>query len=696
MFDLRYSIRQLAKSPGFTAIVVVTLALGVGACTAIFSVAYGVLLRPLDYPDPDRLVAVKETQLPQFPEFSVSPPNFLDWQRQATSFRALAAFSGASLNLTGQTEPQQLRGLKVTAQFFDVFPVRPAIGRTFLPEEDSVGKHRVVMLSHAAWHRVFGGAPDILGRQLELNGESHTVVGVVPPGFGFGSADSADAWVPMAFPPDQTANDNRSMHRLNVAGRLRDGITVEAADSEMKLIAAQLAQQYSESNKGWSTFVMPLLDYMVSDFRRAIYLLLGAVGCVLLIACANIANLLLARATSRQREFSIRAALGATRSRVIGQLLSESLLLAALGGLAGVLVAHWSLRALLAIAPDSLPRAPQIGLDPKLLFVSLALSISTGVLFGLAPAWLAAHSEITDALKQGARGTTDSRGRGRLRSSLVVVQVAFAVTLLGGTGLLVRSFNRLSHVETGLNPENAAILRLTLPEKKYGEPEQQAAFAEALLGRLRALPGVQHAGIAHPFALLQGWTFAFSIEGRPTLPASEMPNATYYAVSPDYFRAAGTRLVRGRIFGEADSAKSPRVAIIGETFARQHFAGEDPIGKRINIGNGPDAWREIVGIVADVTETGIDRKPSSQMYEPFAQNPYRFFNAVVRTTGSPGALLPSLRAAVYDVDKDQPIGSMWPLAQLLNESIAPRRFAMRHEARYYKVICHCGMWLHRH
>jgi putative ABC transport system permease protein len=672
--DLRYAFRQLMKSPGFAAVTILTLALGVGACTAIFSVVNAVLLRPLDYPDPARLVVIRETQLPDFPEFSVSPPNYLDWEKQTKSFENLAAYSGSRVNLTGDGEPQQLVGVKATAHYFDVYGIKPALGRTFLPEEDAPGKNHVAVLSYPFWQRVFGGAADVVGRPIQLNGEPYTVVGVAP--LGFGIASKVDAWMPMAFDPKETANDNRGAHYLNVAGRLRPGVTVAQAEAELKVLAAQLAAQYPDSNKGWGIFMMALQDYSVRDVRTVLYTLLGAVGCVLLIACANIANLLLARATARHREISIRAALGASRTRLVRQLLTESVLLALCGGLAGMLLARWGLDALLALAPANLPRVSDIHLDAGVLVFSLALSVLTGLVFGIAPAWLAARADVNEALKQGSRGSTEGGARGRLRSALVVIEVTLALMLLGGAGLLARSFMQLAHVDPGFIPENATLLQLSLPQKKYALPEQQTAFANALLERVKNLPGVQSAGLTHSMPLVSDYVLGFNIEGRPAIDPSDLPNTNYYAVTPDYFRAMGIRLVRGRIFSAQDDAKAPRVAIINETLARQHFPNEDPIGKRINITNGPDTWREIVGIVGDIKQYGVDKATSNQSYEPFAQVPFSSLNVVIRTSGPPAALLGAIRPTVYAVDKDQPIGTIRPLEEIMADSIARQRFAM--------------------
>lgn len=676
LMDCRYAVRQLVRSRGFTIVVILTLGLGVGACTAIFSVVNGVLLRPLNYPAPDRVVTMKESQLPEFPDFSVSVANFLHWQQQAKSFSHVAAFIWTPLNLTGAGEPQQLRSLRVTAQFFDVLPVQPTIGRTFKPEEDTPGKHHVVLLSEPACERLFGGMSGVLGRQLQLNDEMYTVVGIIPAGFGQGVAPNMDAWIPMAFRPDETADENRDMRKLITVGRLRSGVTVEAADAELKLIAAQLAAQYPETNKGWSAFVMPLHDYMVSHVRGLLYTLVGAVVCVLLIACANLANLLLARAISRQREFSIRTALGAMRARLVRQLMTETLLLALAGGAAGVLLAHWSLQGLVALAPPGLPRTAEIRLDGTALAVCVALSACTALLFGLAPAWLASRVEITNALKAGARGTTATRSRGRLRGLLVIIQVALALTLLAGAGLLGRSFARLTSVDPGFTPAGALVLRFTLPEKKYPKPEQQVAFADDVLERVRALPGVQSASVAQPFPFFPGWTFIFNLEGGPAVPESEMPHSSYYAVTADYFRALGTRLVRGRVFAAEDRAGAPRVAIINETLARRHFGDQDPLGKRIAIGNELETWREIVGVVADTGEGRTDQPATNQVYEPFAQSPHRILNVLVRSAEPTAALVPSLRAAIYSIDKDQPVATVRTLDSLLDDNTASARFAM--------------------
>ena len=670
--DLRYAFRQLVKNPGFAGVAILTLALGIGACTAIFSVINGVLLRPLDYPAPDRIVVIRETNLPQFPEFSVSPPNYLDWAKQTKSWQCLAAYSGTQVNLTGEGEPQRLVAVKATAHYFDVYQIKPILGRTFVPEEDAPGRDHVVVLSHAFWQRVFGGEPNVVGRSIQLSGEPYTVIGVAPSHFG--EASKVDIWAPMGFKPDETAADARGGHYLNVIGRLRPSVNITSARAELELLAAQLARQYPDSNLGWGVTMSPILDYSVRDVRPILYTLLGAVGCVLLIACANIANLLLARATARHRELSIRTALGASRARLVRQLLTESVLLGLAGGAAGMLLARWGLDLLLALAPSTLPRTGDIHLDASVLIFSLALSVLTGVIFGIAPALLAAHSDVQEGLKQGARGSTDARGR--LRGALVVLEVAFALVLLGGAGLLARSFMRLTHVDPGFVPEHATVLRLALPEKKYEKSEQQLAFADALLSRLRMLPGVQAAGLTHSLPLISDWVLDFKIEGRPEVPPADLPNTNYYSVTPDYFRAMGIRLIRGRLFNQHDDARAPRVAVINETLARQFFPNEDPIGKRILVTNGPAVWRQVVGIVADIKQYGVDKETTSQTYEPYAQYPFRSLNVVLRTSDSGAALAGALRPAVYAIDKDQPVGTIQPLEEILGATIAKQRFAM--------------------
>ena len=665
--DLRYGARMMMKKPGFAAIAVITLAMGIGATTAIFSVVNGVLLRPLEYRDPRQIVTLLNNG-----RGPVSPANFLDFRVQSRSFEQMAAAEAWGGTLAGNDKPEEIGGLRMGEGLFELLGVEPLLGRTLLPDDFKPGNDHVLVLSQKLWQRVFGGEKGVIGRSIQLDGEPYTVIGVAPPHFG--QASKVETWTPMGFKPDDLNADARGGHYLNVVGRLRQGVTFEQAKAELEVLAAQLARQYPDSNKGWGVTMARILDFSVRDVRAVLYTLLGAVGCVLLIACANIANLLLARATARHREIAIRTALGASRLRLVRQLLTESVLLALAGGAAGIILARWGLDLLLALAPSTLPRTSDIQLSSAVLIFTLLLSVLTGVIFGIAPALLTAKAEVQEGLKQGSRGSTDARGR--LRGALVITEVAFALVLLGGAGLLARSFLRLTNVDPGFVAEHATVLRLALPEKKYEKNEQQLAFADALLARLRVLPGVKAVGLTHSLPLISDWVLGFKIDGRPEVPPSDLPSTNYYSVTPDYFRAMGIRLVRGRLFTDRDDSHAPRVAVINETLARQFFPNEDPLGKRILVTNGPDVWRQIVGIVADIKQYGVDKETTSQTYEPYAQAPFRSLNLVLRTEGSPSALAGMLRPAVYAIDKDQPVGTIQPLEEILGTTMAKQRFGM--------------------
>jgi putative ABC transport system permease protein len=665
--DLGLGVRLLRKNPGFTVVAVLTLALGIGSCTAILSVVNAILLRPLDYFESDRIVMIRElTPPPSLRESVVSPRNYLEWAKQASSFASIAAYANDSVNFTGGSEPRQLSATKVTAGYFDVYGLRLVLGRHFLPAEDSSGGDHAVILSTPFWQQAFGGATDVVGRTMQLNGEASTIIGVASalPG-------RVDVCLPMAFTPEQTSEENRGAHWLNMAARLKSGVSVARADAELKLIARQVAQA-NPSHQGWSAVVVSLLDYSVRGGRTALLMLLGAVGCVLLIACANVSNLLLARAATRRREISIRTALGASRARLICQLLTESFLLAFCGGGLGVLFARWGLQAAMAGAPF---RAQAIDLDGQILAFAVALSLAAGFVFGLAPAWLSTRTGVNEALKQGMRGITDGGSR-RLRSSLIVGEIALTVVLLSVAGLLGRSFFTLAQADPGFVPENTTVLRLALPLKKYLLPGQQAAFADALLARVAGLPGVLAAGVTHVLPMLSNQANGFIIQGRPV--PDRLPITGYFAVSPGYFPAMGVRLLRGRFFNERDDSRAAHVAIINETFARQYFAGENPLGQRLNFTNDSSQWSEVVGIVADVAENAVNRIVPCQSYEPFAQQPRPWLNVVIRlapgNSAAAATLAGLLRPAVYAVDKDQPVGSIVALDEILAGGLARPRF----------------------
>ena len=668
--DIRFALRQLGKSPGFTFVALVTLALGIGATTAIFTVVNTVLLRPLEYPHPEQLAVIQETG---GDEKAVAPPNFLDWEKSSTTFAAMSAIRGFSYNLTGGAEAQRIIGARVTSGFFNVYGVTPQLGRTLLPGEDAPGSNLVVVLSYGFWQRQFGGATDVLGRTLQLNGQTYTVVGVMPASFQ--RSGNAEFWTPMAFSPAERAPNYRGAHFLRAYGRLKPGVSLEQAQAEMTAIAAQLADKFSDTNKGRGIRLAALHEFIVRDVRQILVVLLGAVSCVLLIACANLANLQLARATVRLREISIRAALGASRARIFRQLITESLCLSLAGGMLGVLVARWGLDALIALAPDSIPRAKEIGLDGPVLAFTLLVSVTTGLFFGLVPAWQATRLNLVNALKDGGRGQQDG-SRGRLRQSLVIVEVALSLMLLVGAGLLARSFLKLSTVNPGFNPANATAVSVTLPAGKYGEPEQQLAFATQAAEKFGALPGVTAVGLTHSLPLVGGDAYNFSVKDRPAPPVGEEPSTNYFAVTPGYFKAMGIRLLRGRYFAESDGAKSAPVCIINETFARKHFANDDPLGKRLQITNGNTEFREIVGIVADVKDGSLSEAVVEQAYDPFAQSPDNRLNFIIRTDGpaSP-AFLQMLRPQVFAVDRDQPVSRIKALNNIVAGTVERQRFA---------------------
>ncbi|MBI3886373.1 MAG: ABC transporter permease [Opitutae bacterium] len=669
--DLRYALRQLAQAPGFTCVAVLTLALGIGACTAIFTVVNAVLLRPVEYPESARLLVLRESKLPEFPEFSVSPANYRDFAAQADAFESMYAVRGASYNLTGRGEPVRLLAQRVTGKFFDVLRVAPALGRAFGPAEDAPGKDAVVVLSHAFWQRHFGGAPGVIGTTLTLNRRPCTVVGVMPATFRRGS--TTDLWAPMAFTEQEWAG--RGGHFLTVFGRLKPGFTVGQARTQLETIAARLAEKYPDTNQGWGVVVKTILDANTGELRPTLFVLLGAVGLLLLIACANVANLLLARATARQREISIRTALGSSRWRIVRQLLTESLVLGLLGGGLGALLGQWSLEALLAIAPPDLPRAAEIALDGRALAFTLGVALFSGVVFGLAPALQSLRVNLVEALKDGARGAGDGTRRRWVRHGLVVAELALALMLLSGAGLLLRSFLRLSAASPGFDPQHALWVGVDLPRAKYDTPAKQKAVTESLLARLRAVPGVTAVGVTHVMPFSGGdYTLSLEIEGRPVPPA-ELPSTTYFSVSPGYFQAMGIPLLRGRDFTAQDRADTPHVAIISQSLANQFFPGQNPLGRRINPTSGPQTWREIIGVVGDIKHVAVDFPTRPQTYEPILQAPFTALNFAVRTAGEPAALGAVLRREVAAVDPEQPVARLEPLGKLVAESMARQRFA---------------------
>ncbi|MEK6299557.1 MAG: ABC transporter permease [Acidobacteriota bacterium] len=689
LHDLRYGSRMLLKRPGFTAVAVLALALGIGANSAIFSVVNGVVLRALPYKDPEALMMVwNRRPLLQaqagMNEFPVSAADFVEWRDQNQVFEQIAAFHTQPFNITGAGEPEFLGGVRSSAGLFSLLGVEAKLGRTFLPEEDQPGAGHVVILSPGLWERRFGSDPQIIGQKLTLNDEPYTVIGVMPPGFqfprkgempaGYQFPRQADLYTPLAWTPAQVGNRGRNF--LAVVGRLKPQVGIAQAQAGMHEIAERLTQQYPQFNSNKEVFIVPLHQQVIGKVRTALLVLLGAVAFVLLIACANVANLLLARAASRQKEIAIRTALGASRWRVIRQLLTESVLLSLAGGTLGLLLAMWGIDLLLAISPANLPRVDAIGVDGRVFGFTLAISLLTGIVFGLVPAIQASKPDVNEALKEGGRASSVSHNR--FRGALVVSEVALSLVLLIGAGLMIRSFVRLLNSSPGLDPENVLTLDVGLPRTKYTGP-QQVAFFQQVIERLRALPGVKSAGAVYPLPLSGAEEgMGFGIEGRADSAPGERYNAGPRWVSPGYFNTMGIALMKGRELSERDGGDSPRVLLINEAMAARYFPDEDPIGKRVafdQVNNAPN-WREIVGVVGDVKHSAMDSDPKPEMYFPFTQYPSFFMTLVVRTSGDPLNLVAAARSEVLAVEKNQPISNVHTMEELLSNSIAQRRFNM--------------------
>jgi predicted permease len=678
--DLRYGGRMLRTNPGFTSIAVITLALGIGANTAIFSVVNAVLLRPLQYSDPDRLVQVWQN-FPQLGanQVTVSAPEFLDYKGQNRVFERMAAFRPQGYILTGGSEPERIFGARVSADLFPLLGVAPALGRTFLHEEDQIGGPRAVILSHGLWQRRFGSDATLIGKSLTLDGESFTVVGVMPPGFQFPPQRQNELWANVPF--DANDLNRRGWRPLGVIARLKSGVSADQATAELKTIAGR----FPASGPVPSAYAVSLQEQVVGRVRRALLVMLGAVSFVLLIACANVANLLLSQAAARQREMAIRAAVGAGRARLIRQLFVEGLPLSLLGGGVGLLLAVWIVKLLVSVNPGNLPRANEIGIDLRTLMFTLSVSLLTGVVFGLAPAWQFSKLDLNQALKEGGRGTSVSFSRFSMRSILLVSQVALSLTLLIGAGLMINSFARLLRVDPGFDPRGVLTMQIALPQSKYSEIQQRAFFFEQALERIRRLPGVQSAGMTSALPLTGSPDFGFTIEGRTPSAPGDVPQTNWRAISPDYLRTMGIPLRRGRYFSEQDHEKAAGVAIINETMARRFWPDGDPLGKRIKLGGPtrPYPWMEIVGIVGDVKHDGLDAPVTPELYMPYAQTPFsqmpaglRFpaMSLVARNGSDHDSLAAATRAEIKALDKDQPITNIRTLDQLLANSISQHRF----------------------
>jgi len=681
--DLRYGARMLLKKPGFTLIAVITLALGIGANTAIFSVVNAVLLRPLPYAEPERLVALWEsnTQRPESRN-SISYPNFFDWRSQSKSFERMASYYTNDMALTGVAAPVNLRSAVVSPDLFATLGVRPQLGRWFVGEEEKPGI-RAAIVNHGLWQRQFGGDPNIVGRAVTLNGKQFNVVGVMPAGFQYPiEAEPVEVWVTSSIdgeksdPKEPAQNEQRGAHFLQAVGRLKPGVTLEQARAEMNVIGANLEKQYPDSNTRHGVKLIPYHNDLVHDYSEALWLILGAVGCVLLIACANVANLLLARATARYKEIAVRAALGANRRRVIRQLLTESLLLGLGGGLLGLLLAWWGTAALIRLIPEDVPRLAEINIDGWVFGFTLLISVMTGVVFGLAPALQASKVELTEAMKEGSRGA--GGGRGRLRGALVVAEIAIALVVLIGAGLLLQTFRRLQQVDLGFDTHNILTATVELPDARYPKPELATAFYRTLLDRVKAMPGVEGVSAVVPQPLSGDMMMiSFDIEGR-NIPKGERPVSHFRSISLDYFSVMKIPLLAGRAFTERDDPHSPGVVIVNETFAKRHFPNENPIGKHVKPGialEGEPVWREIVGVVKDVKHRqSLGRDYEPEYYLPHAQMPINSMNLVVRATNDPRSLARSLQQEVQSLDREIPVFRIRTLEQYLGVAVAQPKF----------------------
>jgi len=671
--DLRYGFRTLRRTPGFTLAAVACLALGIGANTAIFSVINGVLLRPLPFKDPASLVMVWESSARRGRERNVvSPANYLDWRAQNASFSEIGAYIDWRANLTGLDEPLEIPRAYATATFFTVLGTAPALGRVYTAEEDGPNGPNVAVISHRMWQRKFGGRREALGARINLDGTPFTIIGVMPDGFGI-EGSKADVWTPLALDPAVDYRTRTGRYLTSVA-RLEPGVSPARAQSDLDAIARRLEAAHPRFNAGWSVNVVPMYEQVVGGVRQALLVLGGVVAFVLLIACANVANLLLARSTGRSREIAVRAALGAARSRMVRQLLTESVLLAFVGAALGLLLAYWGIQAVIALAPQSVPRLGSIGIDGRTLAFTAGVALATGILFGLVPALHAGRGDLQNVLREGARGSTAS---GRARAVLVVAQVALSLVLLVGAGLMMRSFAKLQSVDPGFDPDHVLTARVQLAGERFHASGAATAFFVQLLERVATVPGVESVGAINwlPFAGL-GSATSYWIEGRPIPPPSESFVADVRGVDANYFRTMRIRVLRGGPFDTRANVESPKQVVVNEAFVRTHFHAANPIGEHVMMPWGDTLRGEIVGVVRDTKHTGLDSLPRPMIYWAMKQFPTNFMTLVVRTRDDPMRLAPALTREVRALDANQPLADVKPLDDYLGQSVAQRRFSM--------------------
>ena len=680
--DVRYGARMLSKHKAFTAVAVVTLALGIGANTAIFSVVNELLLRPLPYRDAEEVVMLWEVTPGGRRQNTTSRANFRAWRDQNSSFERMAAFTDQRFNLTGTGEPEELSVQMATPELFRVLGVEPLLGRTFSPDDDGPGKPLVAVLSYPLWQRRFGGQSNIVGQQITLNGEKFSVIGVMPASFQFhikhrsGTGRPAELWTILPMPTNGTANERGRF--LSVVARLKDGVPVDQAGAELRTIEARLSDEAPQFNKNYSAEVLPLREQFFGNVRRPLWLMLGAVGFVLLIACANVANLLLSLATSREKEIALRAALGARRVRIVRQLLTESLLLALLGSALGLGFAWLGIKALVAISPRDLVSLQSVGLNVSVLLWTLGVSLLTGLIFGLAPALHISRLNLNDSLKEGGKSeSAQAGGSRRLRSALVVSEIALAVVLLASAGLLIKSFVRLQQVDRGFNTDNILTMVIRLPDANYSQEPQIVNFFVQALERVRTLPGVRSAGMINFLPLYGGLgsNTGFKIEGQPVPPPGQGPSTDVRAVDADYFQTMGIPLLRGRNFSAMELREPRKVILINEALARKHFPNQDPIGKRLDVAMFETPfWAEIIGVVGNVRyDSLIDESPPA-VYFPHPDMTYSFMTLVVRTDGDPAAIAPAVQREIRGLDANQPVSDVRTMDQVMSEWVSRSRF----------------------
>lgn len=680
--DIRYAFRMLLKRPSFTVIVVLTLALGIGANTTIFSAIDAVLLNPLPYKDAERLMVVWETNKQLGPEMwdrnEAAIGNFLDWRSRSQSFDQLGALFDTDMNLTGVGEPQRIKSCVVTANFFQVLGVQPLLGRSFPPEAETPGSPFTAIISHELWQRQFGSDPSLINKDLTLNGHQVSVIGVMPPGFElqFPITGHVDMWVPMIIDAADPDYHDRGNNFLYTLGRLKPGVSHEQAQTEMNLIASQLQQQYPETNTEKGVRVVALHKQVVGKVESYLYMLFAAVGFLLLIACANVAGLLLARVTARHREVAIRMAVGASRWRLIRQLLTESVILSALSGLLGLLIAYGGVKLLVALTPSEVPRLHEIGLHVPVFLWTLTISIVTGVLFGLAPAVQASNTDLNTALKENSGRSSQGSG---LRNLLVVSEVAVALLLLVGAGLMTKSFFRLQQVDPGFDETNVVSMNIALPTSKYRGP-QVNTFYDQLIERVKNLPGVKSVAGISPLPLSNSnISSRFVIEGAPVAALADRPYAGIRVVTPDYFQTMSIRHLNGRLFTEQDRDKTPKVIIVNEALASRYWPNQDAVGKRLGFFDEYPAkqeWLEIVGVVGNVRHKALETEVMPEVYFPYKQLPGNFMSLVVRAASEPASMVPAIRNQVLSVDKDQPVSDIMTMEQRVAKSVASKRFVM--------------------